>query len=689
MRPEIRQIITENERRLSEFLAPADPITGKGCQDQRVRAEIAIDGDTMQELWLPRQMAEMPLVRRIMQAKRITDTAERERFERARMLHDFTYWAARYVKIKQKGEGAEGPFVLNRPQRIFLDRLESQRLAGKPIRFVLLKARQWGGSTLSQIYMAWLQLVHRKRLNSLIIAHQGVASDVILSMYRRVISAYPARMLHDNPDEGAGDNERKFEGAGKSRNTWRVPQRDCTITIGTAESPDSSRGGDYNLVHLSEVGIWKATAGKKPEDIVRAACAGVLYKPMTMIVYESTANGIGNFFHREYLDARDDPHSQFRSIFIAWHDIEQNMLPFGSEAERCRFAEALFDARNSDSPKSRRRESGKYMWWLWQKGVTLEGLHWYETERAKHTDHASMAAECPSDDTEAFVNSGMPVFDKYRVEALRPGCAPPAYTGEVTSASAAPVCRPDGRFNRDTLRDVRFVPDTEGDLWIWQMPAPASGPQWANRYLTVVDIGGRSAKSDWSVIAVFDRLPLLDGRGPELVAQWYGHIDMDVLAWKAAQVSALYHRALLVIESNTLETHDPNRCVDGDQSLYILNQLNGAYDNLYARPQTADEIRDCAPRKYGFHTNTRTKPMIISTLRNAVREGLYTERDERCLNEMLTYERKQNGAFGAIIGAHDDLVMTRAIALHISASEMEAPALRQGPARDTRNSLWL
>ncbi len=65
--------------------------------------------------------------------------------------------------------------------------------------------------------------------------------------------------------------------------------------------------------------------------------------------------------------------------------------------------------------------------------------------------------------------------------------------------------------------------------------------------------------------------------------------------------------------------------------------------------------------------------MIISSLIKVVRESLYEERDERCVHELLTYERKPNGAFGAIDGKHDDLLMTRAIGLHICFFEMDPP----------------
>ena len=169
----------------------------------------------------------------------------------------------------------------------------------------------------------------------------------------------------------------------------------------------------------------------------------------------------------------------------------------------------------------------------------------------------------------------------------------------------------------------------------------------------------------------------MEGGKPVVVAQWYGHIDMDRLAWKAAQVAAFYDNALLVIESNTLETHDKERMVDGDQSSYILSIIKSVYPNLYARKQSDEDIRNHAPRKYGFHTNVATKPKIIANLIRVVREGLYVERDVRCIYEYLTYEQKQNGAYGAISGKHDDLLMARGIGLLICFTEMPLPEERK------------
>lgn len=672
----IRSIIEENNRRNAEVYARFNPISGFGSVGER--EEVRIEDFPIPVQHLPVEMMKVPLVRRLVKCGSIKaflqkiDDAEEEDFEadrlkvirqfvRIRCRHDFAFWAATFVYIKKKGGGEDVLFRLTRPQRRFIEKLEQLRKANKPIRLVLLKARQWGGSTASQLYMAWLQLIHKVGLNSLIIAHQGAASDEIKDMFDRMIKNYPVEMLH-KIGEAYNENEPKLVGVGKSGSIYRVPQRNCKIKIGTAERPDSCRGGDYNLVHLSEVGLWRVTEGKKPEDIVRSACSGVLLRPYTMIVYESTANGTGNFFQKEYDDAKSGK-SQFEAMFISWFDIEQYSLPIDDAAL---FAQSLYANRENDNVQSSREECGKYLWWLWERGATLEAINWYIQERAKYTEHGLMAAEFPSDDVEAFVHSGARVFDKYKIEKLRPSCRPARYVGEVYA---------DGDEGKEALRNIRFTDDKQGLLHIWEMPEIDEDEKVTERYLTVVDIGGRSNKADFSVVLVLDRLFMADGGKPTVVAQWYGHTDIDILAWKAAQIAAFYDNALLVIESNTLETHDRQREVDGDQSSFILNQIKDVYPNLYARKQSEEAIREGQPVNYGFHTNVSTKPMIITTLVKAIRESMYTERDERCLEEYLCYEKKPNGAFGAIIGKHDDLLMTRAIGLHICFFEMDVPKI--------------
>lgn len=671
---DVAKLIALNHARNAEIKAKFNPITGEGSIGERKK--IVIEDFPFPVQYITETMMRVPLVRMLVEAGSIKKFLEEcmnteysdedkekviEQFVRIRVKHDFAFWAAMYVFIKQKGGGEDVHFRLNRPQRKLIMRFERRRLQGKPIRLILLKARQWGGSTATQIYMAWLQLVHKVGLNSLIVGHVKDASTEVKDMFDKLIKEYPISMLYEM-GEAYNETEPKIVGVGQSGNIHRIPQRNCKIKVGTAEKPNSARGGDYNLVHCTEVGLWVTTDGKTPEQIVRSACSGILLKPYTMIVYESTANGTGNFFQREY-DAAKAGKSQFESLFIAWFEIEQYALALDDEVK---FATWLWENRNNENANSDREESGRYLWWLWEQGATLEAINWYIQERSKYTDHGDMASEYPSDDVEAFVHSGARVFDKYHVEKFKKACKAPKWIGDVYA---------DGDEGEEALVNLRFSEDKQGLLWVWAKPDVDGDEEVTDRYLVVVDIGGRGKKSDWSVIVVFDRLNQMEGGKPVVVAQWYGHIDMDRLAWKAAQIAAYYDNAYLVIESNTLETHDKERQVDGDMSGYILNQIKDIYPNLYARKQSDEEIKEQAPKKYGFHTNVATKPKIISTLVKVIRDHLYVERDERCLDEYLCYEKKKNGAFGAITGKHDDLLMTRAIGLHIAFYEMELPTI--------------
>lgn len=684
--PSVAAMLEENRRRCA---APKfDPISGLGSTGKRKR--VCIKGLEPEVQYIPPQMAADPFVRELVKAgsldalnrrlevgaTRSERESLREKWCRMRCAHDFPFWAARYVKIKNK-EGDITPFRLNAPQRRLIECFEEMRLAERPIRLVLVKARQWGGSTATQLYMAWIQLIHRVGWNSLIVGHQSASAAEVGSMFELMMQNYPHEMLYE---QGADFNPRepRLTNLHGTTSTRVVPQRNAKIKFGTAERPHSVRGGDSSMVHCTEVAFWKRTEGRTPTQMMKAATSGVLYRPLTMIVYESSANGTGNFFHNEY-DAAKRGLSQFRALFVAWYEIEQYRLPFvkgNAPAEQLsalvprfprveQLAEWMLRNRYADDPLSGRTVSGRYLWSLWEKGATLEAINWYLAERTKYTDQNDMASEFPSDDIEAFANSGARVFRLERLTEMRPMCDAVAQQGDIDARAAA---------GPDSLRDVRFTPDSAGRLKVWEMPRDTAG--YDDRYIVTVDIGGRSAKADWSVVWVADRAPMAWGAPVRTVAQWRGHIDMDRLAWKAAQIAAFYGNALLIIESNTIETNEADRFVDGDQSLFLFSVLRDAYPNLYYR----------ANGKPGFHTNISTKPMVISTLVQAVRDGLYEERDAECLDELACYERRPDGSFGAITGRHDDMLMTRAIGLHVAINELDPPSVTRRGFRTNHQS---
>lgn len=236
------------------------------------------------------------------------------------------------------------------------------------------------------------------------------------------------------------------------------------------------------------------------------------------------------------------------------------------------------------------------------------------------------------------------MFDTDGIARLRTECRQPASTGEICGNAVK---------GREALRNVHFTADSAGRLKIWKHPEQSVS---TDRYLTIVDIGGRSDTSDYSVIAVVDRHG--DGNRPEIVAQWRGHTDHDLLAWNASQIATYYRKALLIVESNTIETER----TEGENSGYILDEIADYYDNVYYR-RSGEGSTAMRP---GFHTNRQTKPLIVNNLVAAVRDGSYTERDSGAVDELQTYERKPNGTFGAKDGHHDDILMTRCIGLFIA-----------------------
>ena len=108
---------------------------------------------------------------------------------------------------------------------------------------------------------------------------------------------------------------------------------------------------------------------------------------------------------------------------------------------------------------------------------------------------------------------------------------------------------------------------------------------------------------------------------------------------------------------------------------YILDTIAGLYTNLYARKQTAEQIDKGEPKKWGFHTNSSTKPGLIHHLQECIRDQLYVERFKPCLHEMAEYEKDSTGKYSAPAGEgkHDDMVMSTAIGLYICFKDMEMP----------------
>ncbi len=599
---------------------PFDPVSGKGCAGDRVEVARPVEGGTV---YVPRTMT--------LDGRYPGSLVSAVEFDRLRLCHDFEFWAITCCNIRDKKTGTVIPFRLNDPQRYVVEMFEEDRTAGRPLRFIMLKARQWGGSTLVQMYMAWIQCTQRCNWNSLICAHVKDTSAIIRGMYSDMLAAYPRQLWMG--DEGS---EPAFRGFERSINVREISGRGCRVTVGSSENHEAVRGGNYAMAHLSEVAFWADTVLRTPRQLVRAVCGSIDISPLTLIVMESTANGVGNYFHSEWLRACAGT-SDKRPLFIPWYYISAYSMPVDDPG-------TLLDSLDDYE----RRLMDNF-------GCSIEQVNWYHLRRREYPDHAMMQAEYPTTAVEAFTHSGHQVFSREHIERLRSKCVDPVVKGDMTGPVAT---------GPEALCTMRFTPSASGSLSVWKYPV-ADAVDYNSRYMVVVDVGGRSFRSDYSVIAVFDRMSFHDRL--EVVAQWRGHCDHDVLAWKAAAIARWYGEAYLVYESNTLETDN----TEGDPSLFILNDISFHYGNLYYR-QASEPGCYSATRRPGFHTNRSTKSLAITRLNAAIRDGRLEERDQEACNEMNTYENLPNGSQGARQGHHDDILITRAIALAVLPS-MDSP----------------
>lgn len=159
-------------------------------------------------------------------------------------------------------------------------------------------------------------------------------------------------------------------------------------------------------------------------------------------------------------------------------------------------------------------------------------------------------------------------------------------------------------------------------------------------------IGGDTAGegSDYFVGQVLDNM---SGRQ---VCTLRHRMDEDLYAKQMYCLGIYYNTALIAIEANF--------------SSYPIKELERlGYPKLYVR--TAEDTYTRKPKEsFGFKTTAVTRPVIIAGLVEIVRESVELLNDPDTLGEMLTFVRNEKGRAEAEDGAHDDCVMSLAIAYY-------------------------
>ncbi len=641
----INNILEENIRRNNVLDAPYDHILGIGSPLERQEISFA---DWENPINIPISMANVEWVQNMSQYQSIYDIAKatktssdiiNEAFIKERFKHDFEFWAGETISIEDKDTFRSVPFILRQAQLKLLNALETMRLNGVSIRIVLLKARQWGGSTLVQIYMMWIQQIHKKNWHLVVCAQDDATAAHVSGMYDYAIKEYPLPIGEFKP----------FKGLKKVRIDNK---RGGRINIGSINNPEQFRGKNNAMCHLSEVGIWKDTPERQAKSLIKSLIESVPDEAYTIVVEESTAKGI-NYFYDSWKNAVGGK-TAYKAVFVPWQEID-----------RCRRTLQV-------PPAEFIRNMTEYDWFLWEQGATLEGINWYNKHKADNKyDDWEMQQENPTTPEEAFQSAGQKVFNKRYIEAMEEDCRPPELIGTITATAS---------IGAKAFKNIEFVKQNNGNLHIWSLPDKITKVR--DRYCAYADIGGSTKNADYSVLKVIDRYWMIEGGNPEVVAVWYGHLDKDLFGWVAAQICSFYNNALLAIETNSI---DKDKRYD-ENFLTVIDKVAKHYPNLYIRNEI-EKVGDGYIPKYGFHMNKKTKPMIISALHEASRNRFLMnenkkedeayaliERDIRAVKEMKWFERKADGSMGAIKGQKDDHVDTTAGAFWL-ALDMPLPVI--------------
>ena len=557
------------------------------------------------------------------EASRLTKLSEpdiKQAIALAKGKHDKNFFTSNLLKIRTK-EGRISQLTYNKGQKKIQEAIERQRAAGKPVRIKLLKARQFGGSTKVQADF-FESVVYDKNKQYLTVCHDLDSARNMRAMFERF---YDNFILTKPQFKRVSDK------------WWKFPQKDSDYLIDTAEELDTGRSFTIHRLHVSEIAYYR-----DPETLMTGLLQSVPDHPDTMIVVESTANGIGDYFYNFiHLD------NGYELVFVAWYEIEDYVRVFESDQEKERLQASLTAYEKSLLDR-----------------VTLEQLNWrrYRIKDKLNGDEEKFKQEFPATAEEAFIASGRPYFPISFVhkELLRSEKVTPkrGYL-EWTKVN----------------EEVEFVEDRNG--W-WKVSGhPEDG--YVGRYVIGADSAEGKATDeagkdpDYSAGVVFDRLS-----GKE-VARFTARIDTDLFGVELRKANCYFKAACVCIERNA----------SGLAVIGAVKDVEGM--NLYRR-ELLGKVEDKETVEYGFQTNAASRDLLLSELRTWVRTEAYRSDDYEFWKECSTFVYDSKGKPQGQRGTHDDRVLSAALAVQAvgQANELypiEKPGLEKHKAQDD-DSIW-
>lgn len=513
-------------------------------------------------------------------------------------------------------------FKPNWAQKILFNEIEKDIFSKRPSRNIILKARQLGISTAVTAFMyAWS--FPNKRMRSQIIANEADNSQHLLSMTDLYWETDPLRMLYST----------KYQ----AKNTLMWHETASSIRTMTAGNKEAGRSRTIQALHASEVAFWP-----EPEVTMTGLLSALPDRPNTFAFFESTANGVGNWFEQSWQEAMAG--TGYRPLFFPWWVHPE----YRASVIRIPRYEMHYneEERNLIALFKTGLTIGEYHYSI-PESQWDDALAWrrHMIEKTFKHDVNKFHQEYPSIPEEAFLSTGFNVFplDKLR-QVYEPQEGQP------------------GVLVRDGAR-VIFKPDVRGPLRIFKYP---SEDRDYGKYI----IGGDSTHAihDKCCAQVFNR------RSLEQVAVWHGMMDPARFGEEIAKLGIYYNTALLAPENEG----------PGYATIGSLVQLD--YPNLY-QSEMPENLPGRIAGKWGWSSSYKTKEFAVGWTLKLVVEKQLSIHDRETFEQMKNFVKLDNGEYGpASATGFDDAVDPLCIAM--GAHVLSGPLMAYGSETTPTAPAW-
>lgn len=501
----------------------------------------------------------------------------------------------------------------NKGQQILAAAVEEQERAGLPVRICNLKARQYGGSTAIQSYL-FHQATTRPHTGTLTVGMDGDNFQCLHAMSRFFLSQLPAELRpmvkYDTKNELRFANPDAKVGR-ESRGLQSHMFVDTAKNVARADSRGAV--GFRRGQTFKHVHMSECAFWPNARKLRQALFSAVQDIPGTSIFMESTANLYNDDWHR-FCKAAANGENGFKFVFVPWYVS----------------AEYVRKVTGRMGPLT-----GREQWLQRHFELTDEQICWRRFKIAVQFegDEEAFIREYPEDPESCFTLSGNSVFSSVMKQA-RAGVAEPRICGDL-------IQKDGGQF------EIAELAKGAADLHVFEYPKETE------QYAIGADVAeGLTKDGDFSAAVV-------GTASGEVVATIRVKEPPSAFAETLKLLGSYYHNALICCERNNHGIVTIDGLIEGD------------YSNLYMQARTART--ELVP---GWFTTEASKSRLISRVKKHLQQcekGAEDTKDERIVNEMGTFVKKENGHREADTGETDDMVM--AYGLMLIASEQLGDAM--------------